>query len=96
MTATRLKEKVSTLVRSQLPEFIQSDYSTFVSFLEAYYEFLEQDQNSQELLQNALEYNDIDRTASSFIDYFLKQYLPLIPRSVLADKKLLVKKINDL
>lgn len=96
MPTTRLKEKLSSIVASQLPEHIRADYPTFVKFIEAYYEFLEQDQNSQELLQNALEYNDIDRTASSFIDYFLKQYLPLIPRSVLADKKLLVKKINDL
>jgi hypothetical protein len=96
MTTTRIKEKLSTLVLSQLPEFIQSDHSTFVAFLEAYYEFLEQDQNAQELIQNARSYNDIDTTINSFVEYFLKQFSNDIPRSVLADKRALVKRIKDL
>ena len=96
MPTTRIKEKLSTLVSSQLPEFIQSDYTTFKAFLEAYYEFLEQDQNAQELLQNARSYNDIDRTVSSFVEYFLKQYCDDIPRDVLYNKKALVKNIQDL
>lgn len=96
MTTTRIKEKISTLVPSQLPEFVRSDYSTFVSFLEAYYEFLEQDQSSQELIQNALSYSDIDKTASSFVQYFLKNYATSISPSLLANKPLLIKRINDL
>ena len=80
---SRIKEKLSTLISSQLPEFIRNDYETFVAFLEAYYEFLEQDQNAQELLQNALSYNDVDRTSTDFINYFLKQYCDNIPREAL-------------
>ena len=96
MSTTRIKEKLSTLVASQLPEFIQSDYATFIAFLEAYYEYLEQDQNAQELLQNARSYNDIDRTINSFVEYFIKQYCNDIPRDVLYNKKALVKNIQDL
>lgn len=96
MSSTRIKEKLSSLVTSQLPEFIQSDYTTFVAFLEAYYEFLEQDQNAQELLQNARSYNDVDRTINSFVEYFQQQYCNDIPRDALADKKTLIKNIQDL
>jgi hypothetical protein len=96
MTTSRIKEKISTLVPSQLPEFVRSDYSTFVSFLEAYYQFLEQDQSSQELIQNALSYSDIDSTASSFVQYFLKNYATSISPTLLANKPLLIKRINDL
>jgi hypothetical protein len=96
MPTTRITEKLSTLVASQLPEFIQSDFTTFKTFLEAYYEFLEQDQNAQELLQNSRSYSDIDRTIDSFIEYFLKQYSNDIPRDVLYNKKALVKNIQDL
>lgn len=96
MSTTRIKEKISTLVSSQLPEFIQSEYTTFIAFLEAYYEFIEQDQGAQELLQNIRSYNDIDRTIDSFIEYFIKQYCNDIPREVLYNKKALVKNINDL
>ena len=93
---SRIKERVSSLVKSQLPEFIGSDYPLFVSFVEAYYKFLEQDQGALEVVQNANSYKDIDSTADSFIQYFLKEYTNNIPPDILVDKKLLIKKISDL
>lgn len=96
MSNIRIQERLSTLVSSQLPEFISTDYTTFVAFLEAYYEYLEQDTYAQELLQNARQYSDIDTTVESFIDYFIKQYINNIPKDVSSNKKLLVKNISDL
>lgn len=96
MSTTRIKEKVSQLVNSQLPEFIRSDYTTFVAFLEYYYQFLEQDQNALELVQNARQYSDIDKTADSFVNYFLNNYAKDLPQSLLVDKGLLIKRIKGL
>ncbi|NDB86882.1 MAG: hypothetical protein EB127_29960, partial [Alphaproteobacteria bacterium] len=96
MSTIRLKEKISSLVNSQFPEFIRSDYTTFVAFVEAYYKFLEQDQGAQEIIQNARSYSDIDLTTESFVQYFLNQYAKDIPQSVLINKPLLVKRIRDL
>lgn len=96
MSTTRIKEKLSSIVSSQLPEFIQSDYPTFVAFIEAYYKFLEQDQGAFELLQNARSYADVDTTIPSFVVYFLNQYAPNLPANALVNKKLFVKKIKDL
>lgn len=96
MPTTRIKEKISTLVNSQLPEFIRSDYTTFVTFIEAYYKFLEQDQGALEIVQNARSYNDIDTTTDAFVSYFLANYAQDIPVTVLANKGLLVKRIRDL
>jgi len=96
MPTTRLLEKLSPLVASQLPEHIRDNDPVFVRFLEAYYEFLEQDQGPQEVIQNALLYNDIDTTISLFIENFLKQYGSSIPREIAANKNLVIKKIKDL
>lgn len=96
MTTTRLLEKISPLVSSQLPEHIRENDPVFVRFIEAYYEFLEQDQGPQEVIQNALLYNDVDTTISLFIENFLKQYGSNIPRDIAANKKLLIKKVKDL
>lgn len=93
---SRIRERISTLVNQQLPEFIRADNTTFVSFIEAYYKFLEQDQHAQEVIQNATSYTDIDRTTSEFVSYFLKNYASLIPANILANKPLLIKRINDL
>jgi hypothetical protein len=93
---SRIKEKVSQLVSGQLPEFIRENYSTFTTFVEAYYKFLEQDSGALELVQNARSYNDIDLTTSDFVQYFLSTYIKDIPINALANKRMLVKKISDL
>ena len=96
MSTTRIKDKVSQLVNSQLPEFIRSDYTTFVAFLEYYYQFLEQDQGALELVQNARQYSDIDQTTDAFVNYFLTNYAKDLPVSLLVDKSLLIKRIKGL
>jgi len=96
MSTTRIKEKISKLVSGHVPEFIRSDYTTFVSFIEAYYRFLEQDQAALELVQNAKEYGDIDRTLDSFVNYFIANYAQDIGYNSAVNKRLLVKKIKDL
>ena len=96
MSTTRIKDKVSELVTSQLPEFIRSDYTTFVAFLKYYYKFLEQDQGALELVQNARQYSDIDQTSEAFVNYFLTNYAKDLPINLQVDKTLLVKRIEGL
>ena len=92
----QIKNRISSIVKYHLPEFIRTDYDQFVYFLEAYYRFLEQDFNSQEIIQNIQTYADIDKTASQFVYYFLQNYAKDLPVSSLGDKRLLIKRINDL
>jgi len=70
-----------------------------VSFLEAYYSYLEQDgklTNTQKNLQN---YIDIDyvveNNLTDFIEQFRQQYISNIPTNVLADKAKLIKHIKQ-
>ena len=39
--------KTSLLVNKQVPEFVRDEHPLFISFLEAYYEFLETEQGTQ-------------------------------------------------
>lgn len=93
---SRIKERISTLVSNHFPDFVEENHSTFLSFVEAYYKFIEQDQGAFELIQNAKKYDDIDQTAESFVQFFLLNYAQDIPQTFLADKKLLIKRIKDL
>lgn len=92
----RIKNKISTLVKNQFPEYVRSEYDTFLLFVESYYKFLETDSGAQEIVQNALSYSDIDRTASSFVYYFLQNYAKDFPLYSKGDIKFLIKKIKDL
>lgn len=57
--------KLNLIVRNQLPEFIREDYPAFVSFVETYYKWLEQ--QSLDKVENLA---DIDKTVDSFLKYF--------------------------
>ena len=96
MATTRITEKISRLVSSQLPEFIRTDNTTFVAFLEYYYKFLEQDQGALELVQNSQKYSDIDQTTDSFVNYFITNYAKDLPYNLQVNKPLLIKRVKDL
>lgn len=91
-----ISKRISSIVKYNLPEFIRSDYQLFAYFIESYYKFLEQDYNSQELIQDALTYSDIDKTTSTFVNYFLQNYAKDLPLDTLGNKRLLIKRISDL
>jgi hypothetical protein len=83
-----VKPKVSSLVRSQLPEFIREDYQTFLNFLEAYYEFVEQGDVDLKTLR------DLDTTLESFIRYFKSELATNLPYSTV-DTKFLLQHIKE-
>ena len=64
------RPKLNRLIASQLPEFIREDYPTFVAFLEAYYEWLGQQDSDLYTLR------DIDTTLDRFISYFRNELAP--------------------
>ena len=83
------KPKVSSIVSSQLPEFIRDEYQTFVDFLKAYYEFLETTQKDPTTLR------DIDTTLDAFITYFKSELASSIPYSTV-DERFLISRVKDL
>lgn len=90
--------KTSLVVSQQLPSFIRNekDYSTFISFLEAYYEFLESSGNIYDVSKNLLNYKDVDNTISTFEEYFFNEFLQYFPKESITSKRELVKFSKEL
>ena len=91
----------SLLVNHQVPEFVREEYPLFISFLEAYYEYLEQKQGTQlnDLTSKAkdLRYiSDVDDSIDDFEINFFNTYASLIPRDVAVDKSSLIKNVLPL
>ena len=84
------KPKVSTLVPQQLPEFVRNEYGTFVSFLQAYYDYLETTQLDITTLR------DVDTTLDSFLVYFRDELLSKFPLNSAVDHRFLMKRVKDL
>ena len=90
-----IKGLITSVVSEQLPEFVKSDHPTFVAFLEAYYEWLEEHGNAVETTRNIKMYNDIDLTVDTFVDYFKQNYLVDLPDAIINDKRNLLKHIKE-
>lgn len=52
--------KISNLINSQVPFFVRNDHQKFVTFIQKYYEFLEQTDGQLDVKNNILSYKDID------------------------------------
>ena len=90
--------KTSLLVNKQVPEFIREDYPVFVTFLEAYYQFLETQQGSEknDLVSKSkdLRYvTDVDSSIDDFEDNFFNTFASLIPHNTQVDKAFLLKNV---
>lgn len=88
----------SLLIKSQLPDFVRDnpDYANFKLFLEAYYEWMEQEGKVTDRTKNLLNYKDIDNTTEEFIDYFTNDFLPYFPQDILVDKQKAIKIAKEL
>ena len=95
------EQKISTVIRTQLPDFITDEYETFIQFIELYYRYLEQSSNILEAgkvierIKNLQYYQDIDKTIDDFLPIFYKSFLQGIPSRVVSDKRFLIKHILD-
>ena len=93
-----IPQKTSLLVNRQLPEFVRDEYPIFQSFLEAYYEFLENKQTgvNNDLMTRAKEIrtiSDIDESLDDFEVNFLDTYAKYFPIDSAVSKDFLLKNL---
>jgi hypothetical protein len=95
--------KTSILVERQVPEFVRDEYPKFVTFLKAYYEFLESDANASVTSNNLITkaktlrtISNVDDSLEQFERNFYNTYATLIPLDVQANKALLFKHLANL
>jgi hypothetical protein len=93
--------KTSLLVNRQVPEFVRDEYPKFISFLEAYYEFLETKQGTEKndliKVSKDLRYlSDVDYSLNQFEDQFFNTFVSYFPKDVAVTKEFLIKNVLPL
>jgi len=79
----------SPIIAHRLPEFVQTDHPTMVAFVQAYYEWLDQ-QADQGYVRTpaALDgLSDVDKTIEEFVAAFKKEYLLGFPEEFAVNKE---------
>ena len=91
-----IEKYLSPFIAQQFPSFYKEDGPNFIAFVQAYYEWLEQTDQTVGESRNLLEYSDVDTTTAEFIEYFKNTYISSLPDDVVVDKRLLIKHVLDL
>lgn len=91
-----IKPQISAALAKQLPEFIRSDYQTFVLFLEAYYEWLDENYGKR----NLEDLRNIDNTLDEYVQYFKNEINCVLsstttPNCENLNQKLFLRKLKD-
>jgi hypothetical protein len=89
-----LSPHISPVIKSQFPRFYVDEGPRFIEFVEAYYQWLEQEGMSVSQARDLFNIRDVDTTTK--IDKFALKYLNGFPTTALYDKRFLVKHILDI
>jgi len=84
-------------LRGIIPEHIRQNGGNLESFLESYFEWM-QDANDQpaHIINTLLEYRNIDEVSAEFIEYLQREFATSIPQQIQADPRKLYKQVNDI
>lgn len=85
---------ISTLVESQVPNFVADNNEKFLTFMKAYYEFLESKDKPYYDVKRLSEYQDIDKTIDQFAEQLKKEFLANFPKTE-ANLALILKNIKQ-
>lgn len=100
-----MDQKTSLLIKSQVPEYVREEYPKFISFLEAYYEFLETEQlkngvsEKNDLIVKSKDFryvSDIDYSLDQYEEQFYNTFISLLPKDTVVDKAFLIKNVLPL
>jgi len=96
-----MDQKTSILINRQVPEYVREEYPLFLSFIEAYYEFLENKQGVKNndlttKLKTLQDITDVDSSIDEFEIQFLNTFASLLPVDTSVNKDFLIKNVLPL
>lgn len=87
--------KLSKQIKNQIPKHIRNNHELFDLFMEAYYEWLEQTENTYGFLRDFKENFSLDKSMDEFVRSFKREFLESLPDKTKIDKKRLIQHIKN-
>ena len=86
---------ISSIVSGQLPEFVRADHPRFVTLLEKYYEYMEQEGKTNYVGKRLYDYMDVDTTRADLLHYLKTKIIPSFPEETALSKEKIIKAARD-
>lgn len=90
-----MQNKISALLAYQLPAFVREDHELFVSFVQAYYEWMEEEGNALYFTERFEDNLDIDLADSEYVTQFVNELAVTFPKNTLIPTPQLIKVIKE-
>lgn len=87
--------KLSSLIQYQLPDFIREDHELFAAFVQAYYQWLEEQGNLSYFMSRFQNNMDVDIAEDDFLESYIKEFADAFPKTLEVDKNVLLKHIRE-
>lgn len=91
-----IESTISSLVKTQFPEFYNTEGARFVDFVQQYYVWMESQDQAINRSRSLLDYRDVDKTSQEFVGYFKNKYLTGLPLTAEANTQLLTKHATEI
>lgn len=85
------EKNVSIFIENQFPQFYKEEGELFITFMQAYYEWMESENQTLYHTRRLTDYRDIDKTVDDFIINFKNKYLSNIQFNIATNKQLFIK-----
>lgn len=89
-------KSIVPFIKNQFPQHIAETDSLLIPFMEAYYEWLHNENNVYDIVNKVSELHNIDKSLNAFSAEFTSEYLSHFPSDIVTDKATTIKHINDL
>jgi len=76
-----IEKYISPLIEAQFPEFYQEEGQNFITFVQAYYEWMEQSGYAVNASRSLMDYKDVDTSIEQFANHFKHEFLQNFPRT---------------
>lgn len=87
---------IAFLVKNQFPQIYREGGNDFITFVEEYYKWLQQEDYILDQSRSLFEYDDIDTTPDRFLESFKAKYMYGLPEKILGNQRLFQKHILEL
>ena len=88
---------ISNLIRSQFPKYMrEGDHEKFIAFMQAYYDWLEKQDNPNGIIGTFNDLNDVDKTLDPFLQNFVESFAFALPSRFFETKKDAIKHLKEI
>src|ERR1035437_2175652 len=90
-----IKPSASSIAEETIPSWVADNNPNFIAFVKYYYQWLAKDGNPLDLLQNMVEYRNVQQTTPEYFNIISQEIMSFIPADSGVNANLIETKIRD-